>query len=395
MIPRELEQYNQWVCWKRVGPERIKLPISPATGRPASSTDPATWGSYQQAKATASRFGLDGIGFVFTAADLYTGVDLDHCRTDGGGLEPPAAEVVKRLNSYTEWSPSGDGLHILVKASLQERSGRRSHGIEVYSSGRYFTITGDHLDGTPNTIEDRRVEILDLIAALDKTSHTRVAELSRPRAPITQTDEDLIRRAQQARNGAKFERLWTGDLSDYSGDHSRGDAALCSLLAYYTNGDAARIDRLFRSSGLYRRSGTGPPPDLPTAGSRFTPRSGIHLGANWIHRPYPPQEVPIDSIRARQGRALLSIFLWTVLTKGVDCSDTFEDCRLASAGCEWRIVFETRATSGLTAARDGPGVLGAGPVLESGNGGTDDFDRHIRNRPGRTRDCRRRALARL
>ncbi len=67
MIPRELQDCKQWVCWTRIGQERIKLPISPATGRPASSTDPATWGSYQQAKATASRFGLDGIGFVFTA----------------------------------------------------------------------------------------------------------------------------------------------------------------------------------------------------------------------------------------------------------------------------------------------------------------------------------------
>ncbi len=197
-------------------------------------------------------------------ADPYTGVDLDHCRSHGGGLEPRAAEVVKRLNSYTEWSPSGEGIHVLVKASLQDRSGRRSHGIEIYSSGRYFTITGNQLDGTPNTIEDRRAEILDLIAALDKANHTRVAEFSRPQAPITQTDEELIRRAQQARNGAKFERLWTGDLSDYGGDHSRADAALCSLLAYYTNGDAARIDRLFRSSGLYR-----PKWDRPTAGSTY------------------------------------------------------------------------------------------------------------------------------
>jgi putative DNA primase/helicase len=264
MIPRELYHYKQWVCWTRVGRERIKLPISPATGRSASSTDPATWGSYQQAKATALRLGLDGIGFVFTAADPYTGVDLDHCRTDGGALQPRAAEVVKRLNSYTEWSPSGVGLHILVKASLQERSGRRSQGIEIYSSGRYFTITGNQLDGTPNTIADRRAEILDLVAALDKTSHTRAAEFSRQRVPIAQTDEELIQRAEQARNGPKFQRLWAGDLTDYGGDHSRGDAALCSLLAYYTNGDAARIDRLFRSSGLYR-----PKWDRPTAGSTY------------------------------------------------------------------------------------------------------------------------------
>lgn len=88
MIPRELKEYKQWVCWTRIGPKRIKLPICPATGKPASCTDPATWGAYQQARATALRLRLDGIGFVFTSEDPCTGVDLDHCRTIRGDLEP-------------------------------------------------------------------------------------------------------------------------------------------------------------------------------------------------------------------------------------------------------------------------------------------------------------------
>jgi putative DNA primase/helicase len=156
MISRELQDYRQWVCWVRPHGTATKLPISPATGKAASCTDPATWASYRQARAAASRLRLDGIGFVFTATDPYTGIDLDHCRTIRGDLEPWAAEVVKRLNSYTEWSPSGEGLHILVKASLPERTGRHSQGIEIYDSGRYFTITGKHLAGTPNTIESRQ-----------------------------------------------------------------------------------------------------------------------------------------------------------------------------------------------------------------------------------------------
>ncbi len=242
---------------------RTKLPVCPATGKPANCTDPATWTSYGQARATASRFGFDGIGIVFTAADPYTGVDLDHCRTGPGDLEPWASEIVKRINSYTEWSPSGEGLHILVKASLPDRSGRRSQRIEIYSSARYFTITGNHLDGTANTIEERQADILDLAATLDRKSRTR-PEFSRQLASVTESDEELIRRTQQARNGAKFQRLWVGDISDYGGDHSRADAALCSLLAYYTNGDPARIDRLFRLSGLYR-----PKWARPTAGSTY------------------------------------------------------------------------------------------------------------------------------
>ena len=117
MVLRELQDYEQWVCWTRVAGR--KLPISPATGKPASCRESATWRTYRQARATASWLCLDGIGFVFTSTDPYTGVDLDHCRTRGD-LEPGAAEIVRRLNSYTEWSPSGEGLHILVKASLPE-----------------------------------------------------------------------------------------------------------------------------------------------------------------------------------------------------------------------------------------------------------------------------------
>ena len=263
MIPRELQDYKQWVCWKRIGQQgRIKLPISPATGKAASCMAPATWGSYRPARRAVSRLHLDGIGFVFTDSDPYTGVDLDDFRSVQGDLEPRAADIVRKLNSYTEWSPSGDGLHILVKAYLPA-SGRRSTGIEIYSSARYFTMTGQHLDETPHTIENRQAEILDLFFALGPESHQHTGFL-RPTVAITETDEELIRRAQHAKNGAKFQKLWSGDTSDYDGDHSRADAALCSLLAYYTNGDQGRIDRLFRLSGLYRQKW-----DRPTAGSTY------------------------------------------------------------------------------------------------------------------------------
>jgi primase-polymerase (primpol)-like protein len=210
---------------------------------------------------------LDGIGFVFTTADPFTGIDLDHCRTNEGDLEPWAAAIVERLHSLTEWSPSGEGLHILVKASLPECAGRRTSGIEIYSSGRYFTITGDQLERTPGAIEERETEILDLVAALDKKSQRHVERYS-PLSSVAPTDEELILRAQRARNGAKFQRLWVGDTSDYDDDHSRADAALCSLLAYYTNDEEARIDRLFRRSGLYRQKW-----DRPTAGSTYGSRT--------------------------------------------------------------------------------------------------------------------------
>jgi len=81
---------------------------------------------------------------------------------------------------------------------------------------------------------------------------------------MSDTDEGLLSRAGRARNASKFNRLWAGDLSDYNGDHSRADAALCAMLAFYTGSDAVRIDRLFRSSALYRAKW-----DRPTGGSTY------------------------------------------------------------------------------------------------------------------------------
>jgi len=161
MIPRELYQYKQWVCWSRVrhAGRNIKLPICPATGNPASCVGPATWGSYRQARAMMFRNRWDGIGFVFTAGDPYVGVDLDRCREESGELCQWAGAVVENLRSFSEYSPSGNGVHILVRASLPEGGRHRADGIEIYDSGRYFTMTGEQIIGTPLTVEQRQAEI--------------------------------------------------------------------------------------------------------------------------------------------------------------------------------------------------------------------------------------------
>jgi primase-polymerase (primpol)-like protein len=226
----------------------------------------------------------DGIGFVFTAGDPYVGVDLDRCRGESGELCHWAAAVVAKLRSFSEYSPSGEGIHVIAKASLPAGGRRRTPGIEIYDAGRYFTVTGKHIDGTPTTIEQRQDEIGDLHAALNL--QTRSDQKQRiDRLPTHDTDEGLLSRARRARNGSKFNRLWAGDLSDYDGDHSRADAGLCAMLAFYTESDAVRIDRLFRSSALYRAKW-----DRPTGHSTYgritieaaiehagsTPQKGAH-----------------------------------------------------------------------------------------------------------------------
>jgi putative DNA primase/helicase len=145
-IPVDLLDYTQFVGWQHQwDTDReawAKRPINPATGRLASPTDPATWASFEAALDAYRRRQLDGIGFVFTADDPFTGVDLDKCRDPNTGeLAPWAADIVLRLDSYAEISPSGLGVKILVRGKLPGPGNRRGP-IEMYDQARYFTLTG-------------------------------------------------------------------------------------------------------------------------------------------------------------------------------------------------------------------------------------------------------------
>jgi hypothetical protein len=212
----------------------------------------------------------DGIGFMFAETDPYVGIDLDKCCDRGTGvLEGWARRIVERLNSYTELSPSGTGVHIILRASLLatvEKLGReeiqhKSGSIEIYDRDRYFTVTGRHLAGTPSTIEDRQEELDDLYLAMFPQEHREREEVGDPQSGVRLTldDEFIIEQAGKARggNGAKFTRLWNGDAGDYrrsdgSIDQSRADQALLGILAYWTQKDSLQMERLFTRSGLYR-----------------------------------------------------------------------------------------------------------------------------------------------
>jgi primase-polymerase (primpol)-like protein len=155
--------------------------------------------------------------------------------------------MIRRFGSYTELSPSGAGVHILIKAKLSGK-GRRTGQIELYDSGRYFTVTGKHVSGTPFSIQSRQEVMEQLAAELFPPPSSQNIIV----AAVDLSDEQLIERAKSARNGDRFRRLWAGDVSDYGNDHSRADLALCRILAFWCGGDCERVDRLFRRSGLMR-----------------------------------------------------------------------------------------------------------------------------------------------
>ena len=111
-IPQPLKDLPQWVLWRREKRKGkfTKVPYSPATKKNASVTNPADWATLDQAMAACKEGGFDGVGYVLTKEDPFTGVDLDHCLDPKTGvIEPWALAIVDQLNSYTERSPSGTG----------------------------------------------------------------------------------------------------------------------------------------------------------------------------------------------------------------------------------------------------------------------------------------------
>ncbi len=139
-----LRSYGHWVVWKAEPKENgdgfDKVLYDPRTGRKASTTDSRTWVAFEEAVAAYVRNGWDGIGFVFSSGDPFTGVDLDGVRDpDTGGLTEWARKVIEAFGGYVEVSPSGKGVHIYVKGDVPSRKGS---GIELYSMKRFFTVTG-------------------------------------------------------------------------------------------------------------------------------------------------------------------------------------------------------------------------------------------------------------
>ena len=276
-IPSELKALRQWVLWR--GVERdgrwTKVPYS-MTGQRASSADRATWADFDSAADGYMSGPYDGIGFVFAEGGGLVGVDLDRCLRDGE-LEPKAAAIVEALGSYTEYSVSGAGLHVIARASLKQgiRTSSRSRievPVEIYPRGRYFTVTGKPYGDNPSIIDGQRV-VDYLSGVISPQADTKPAK--GPHSKRRRLDNDgIIKKAMSSRNGDKFRRLWEGDTSMHGGDDSRADAALIRMLLFWADGDEDRADFLFRQSGLYREEKWDKRPDYRKRAFDFVTGAG-------------------------------------------------------------------------------------------------------------------------
>lgn len=272
-LPETLKQRGLFCLWKyeeRDG-RQTKMPYNPNSPQDrAKSNDSSTFAPMATAQARAA--GFDGIGVgIF---DDIAAIDIDHCIDDAGQLSPMAQDIVQTMDAYTETSPSGKGLRILFLApgfsyDKERYYTNRQHmdggqGLETYVAGqtyKYVTVTGNTLRSSDLVDRGKQLQtVLDRYMkrstaeqqpqgqqSLDSWQYVRMQQ----RTAADLSDRELIDRAMNAGNGSAFTSLWNGDISGYP-SHSEADQALCNLLAFWTNKDAARVDSLFRQSGLMR-----------------------------------------------------------------------------------------------------------------------------------------------
>ena len=262
LIPEELKQLKNWVVWKAVPDPKAhsgikKVPINPKTGGQAMSNNPETWTDFETAERVSRDYA--GIGFMFEGSG-YFGVDLDDMPEEmqacaDGDFDNVIGEFITTLKSYTELSQSGNGLHIICKGKLPE--GRRKNGkFEMYDSGRFFVMTG-------NCAMDDCIDIRDCTEEIKPLHQKYLQQVSEKNAISSDSEQlilsdspdlsvhEIIEKALNSANGAKFEKLFKGDFSGYP-SQSEADIAFCNLLAFWCGGDAEKMDAIYRNSGLMR-----------------------------------------------------------------------------------------------------------------------------------------------
>ena len=190
----------------------------------------------------------------------YVGIDIDDKDVNNTVVQ----DIIKLFNSYTEYSPSGNGIHIIFtvdidklpinidkqhKKKLDEKYYQKNphNNIECYIAGltsRYFTFTESMIENKPI-----RECTKELLIFLDKymLKHINSNE------EMQSANDNIINIILNSKQGEKFKMLYfDGDITNYNNDDSRADLGLCNILAFFTNGNYNQIDELFRGSALYR-----------------------------------------------------------------------------------------------------------------------------------------------
>jgi hypothetical protein len=261
-LPETLHAIPHWMGtrYERRKDGKIdKPPYRVVSGLPvikADKTNPENWTTFEEAWGAYERSEVDAIGFVFSKDDSFFVVDCDHViDRDTGEIHPAVGEVIHALNSYTEISCSGTGVHVIGHGAKPEYAGCKSNklgfDIEIYDSARFVVMTGQRMTDALGP-RDRQDELLSLCRKLWPKREKLYSRRPTYPAPVGLEDQELLERARRSRTGAKFRGLYDlGETAGYA-SASEADFSLVNALIFWTAGDRDRIMRLFESSALYR-----------------------------------------------------------------------------------------------------------------------------------------------
>lgn len=269
-IPEEMKAIPNWVAYQRLGMDGKghydkKLYDCNKTEKKANgalawakSNDPTTWATFDKADAYRKRFNRDGVAFGLTKETGIVCIDLDKSIDENGKLSEAAQAFVKAANgTYIERSTSGRGLHIFCRGNAPEGYGVKGDkiDIEVFDGKRLLSMTGDVYGNASSTLKPVSPELMDLLKAnLKEQPKTVPRTFDRTTAAVS--DVELVDRISGSRRGGDFNALMRGELlvkrPDGSGDPSGSDYMLCNMLAFFSGGDATQVERIIKSSGLYR-----------------------------------------------------------------------------------------------------------------------------------------------
>jgi len=230
--PASIAEQSRWLLWREESREgkMTKVPYQAHSPTAKAAVDnPSTWADCETARAALQSSGCNGLGFVL--GEGIVGLDLDHvCDAATGHIQPWAWQLIKRLNSYAEFSPSGTGVHVLMRGSIPPGLNRVG-AIELYADGRFFTITGKGLYNSPLDLQERTPQLAALHADL----------------VLLKGFSDWGKRV----NAEKIAALLAGKADGYPSDSER-DLALAGYLVRWADGKMDQADRVFRLTGCYR-----------------------------------------------------------------------------------------------------------------------------------------------
>lgn len=248
---KQLKTQKQWINWKYNGDKKIPISFkNQITG--TNKEYQHTWGTFEQAN---SNIKANGIGLIFDNG--ICGIDIDKRDLN----DPITQDIFNLMDTYTEYSPSGKGFHILFtidinklpKDILTKYYQKNPHNhIECYISeltNRFFTFTENVI--IDKTINERTEQLLIF---LEKYMLRPINTTPNTEEDLEETCKSIIDIINNTNQCTKFQKLYfDGDISEYNGDASSADMALCCILAFYCGEDFELIDTLFCKSKLYRK----------------------------------------------------------------------------------------------------------------------------------------------